>query len=191
MFAREVLAELFGRILLKDIHQRVQFAEFRLSDARRSKAGGHAFDRGPDGDHLDHLALRLAHHMDAAARDRVHEAFLLQDRQGFADRRPRDTKVLRKLAFVQADLTRMAVDVHVGDGALDRFAGAPAKTQADVQRLNSQPWLAVVGQALLRVSLPDILHTVYHGRLQCRNSRGPRRHDTDQGAQLTSLRHCV
>ena len=68
----------------------------------------------------------------AAPRHRADEAFLLQHRQRLADRRAAHAEVLRKLAFVEPDLERVAVDVHLGDRALDRLAGLRA--QADAER---------------------------------------------------------
>ena len=105
---------------------------------RRGQPRGHALDRRPDGDHLDHLALGLAHHDHAAPRHRADEPLLLQHRQRLADRRAADAEVLRQLPFVQADLAGMAVDVHFGDGALDRVAGLLAQADADLQRLDLQ-----------------------------------------------------
>ena len=99
-----VFADLLRRVLLEHIDQGVQFRQLRLGHARRGEAGGHALDRRPDGDHLDHLALRLAHHDQAAARHRADEAFLLQHRQRLADRRAAHAEVLRELALVQPDL---------------------------------------------------------------------------------------
>ena len=152
-----VLADLLGRVLLEHIDQRVQLREFRLGHTRRGEPGGHAFDRGPDGDHLDHLALRLAHHDQPAAWHRADEAFLLQHRQRLAHRRAAHPKVLRELAFVQPDLQRMAVDVHLGDRALDRLAGLLAQPDA-VALMGSA---AVSCNRSLRGWHPDVLHSWY------------------------------
>ena len=78
--------------------------------------------------------LDFAHHHDAAARHGTDKTFLFQHRQRLADRRAADAQLLRELALVEADLARVAVDVHVGDGALDGLAGLLAQADADLQR---------------------------------------------------------
>ena len=71
------------------------------------QARRHAFERRPGGDHLDHLALGLAHHIDAAARHRAHEALALELRHRLAHRRAADAEILRELALVEPDVGRL------------------------------------------------------------------------------------
>ena len=106
--------------------------------ARRGEAGGHALDRGPDRDHLDDFALRLAHHEDAAARDGADETFLFQHRQRLPDRGAADAEVLAQLAFVEPDFVRLAVNIHPHDRRPDRLARLRAQADADVQRRDRQ-----------------------------------------------------
>src|SRR3546814_15372886 len=76
---------------------------------------GHALQRRPDIDHLDDLGLRLAHHEDAAPRHAAHEALLLEQRDGLADRRAAYAEILRELALVQPNLDLVAVGVPLRD----------------------------------------------------------------------------
>ena len=82
----------------------------------------------------------------AAARHGAHKALLLQHRQRLAYRRAAHAEVLRKLAFIQPDLQRMAVDVHLGDRALDRLAGLLAQPDAKRDRF---------GGGFVQTSLPE------------------------------------
>ena len=50
--------------------------------------------------------LGLAHHIDAAARHRAHEAFALELRHRLAHRRAADAEILRELALVEPDVLR-------------------------------------------------------------------------------------
>ena len=129
----------YSLILLEHVHQRMQFGQLRLGHIWRGEPGGHAFDRRPDGDHLDHLTLRLPHHQQTAPWYRADETLLFQDRQCLADRCPAHPKILGKLALVQPDLERMTVAVHLGDGALDRLARLSAQTDADGERFEPGP----------------------------------------------------
>ena len=87
------------------------------------EARRHAFERRPGGDHLDHLAPGLAHHIDAAARHRAHEALALELRHGLAHRRAADAEILRQPALVEPDVGAAAVDVHRDDDVLQRRIG--------------------------------------------------------------------
>ena len=102
----------------------------------RGDAGGHALDRGPDGDHLDDFSFGLAHDDDAATGEGADEALLLQDRQRFADWGAADAEVFAELPLVQADFVGLAVDVHFGDGALDGVAGLLSQAEPDVERFD-------------------------------------------------------
>jgi hypothetical protein len=53
---------------------------------QRREARRHRFERGPHLDHFDDLALRFANDVDAPPGHRANEAFLLEERQRFADR---------------------------------------------------------------------------------------------------------
>ena len=122
-----ILADLVGGILLELDEQRAQLPQLLFARALGGQARRQALDRRPHRDHLDHFALGLAHHIDAAPRDGAHEALLLEHAQRFADGGAAHAEFLRQLAFVEADFTGAAVDVHLGDGALDGIAGEPAQ----------------------------------------------------------------
>ena len=64
------------------------------------------------------------------------EALLLQDRQRFADWGAADAEVFAELPLVQADFLGLTVDVHFGDGALDRVAGLLSQAEPDVERFD-------------------------------------------------------
>ena len=104
---------------------------------RRGALGGeprrHAFERRHDRDHLDDLALRLAHDEDAAARAGADKAFLLEQGHRLADRRAADPEPLREPPLVEPDLLRMVVDVHRGDRPLQRGIGFLAEAGAGVE----------------------------------------------------------
>ena len=82
--------------------------DFVVVRVLRDQARRHALERGPGGDHLDHLLLGLAHHIDAAARHRAHEALALELRHRLAHRRAADAEILRELALVEPDLAAAA-----------------------------------------------------------------------------------
>ena len=103
------------------------------------QARGHAFQRRPGGDHLDHLAPGLAHDVDAAARHRAHEALALELRHRLAHRRAADAEVLRELALVEPDVGAAAVDVHRHDDVLQRGVGLVLEAEGGVDRLDRQP----------------------------------------------------
>jgi len=86
---RAQLAVLEGREHL------AQARDLLVARGLSDQAGCHAFERRPGGDHLDHLALRLAHNIDAAARHRANEAFALELRHGLAHGRAADAEILR------------------------------------------------------------------------------------------------
>src|ERR1035437_5093183 len=100
-----------------------QAGDFLFAGDLRDQARRHAFQRRPGGDHLDHLALGLAHYIDTAARHRAHEAFAFELRHRLAHRRATDAEVVRQLALVEADVVAAAVDVHRYDGVLQGGVG--------------------------------------------------------------------
>src|SRR6516164_433004 len=79
----------------------------------------HALERRPHLDHLDDLALGLAHDEDAAPWERTHEALLLEDRERFADRCAADTECLHQLALIESQRLALAVDIGAGDRILE------------------------------------------------------------------------
>ena len=120
--------------------QDAQPMQLGIGGAHAGEPRRQALDRRPDGDHLDDLAFRLAHDIDAAAGHRADEAFLLQHRHRFADRGAADAEVFGQLALVEADLVGAAVDVHLHDRALDGIAGLAAEAGGDgeAQHLKSR-----------------------------------------------------
>ncbi len=115
-----------------------QRSQLHVRGAAAGQAGRHAFQRRPGVDHADDLALVLLDDEHAAPRFRTDEAFLLQNRQGLAHGRPADAEILRQLPLVQPHLVRTPIDVHVGDGGLERFVRQGPKTGAGDDRLNAQ-----------------------------------------------------
>jgi len=67
-------------------------------------------------DHVDHLALGLAHHINAAARHRPHKAFAFELRHRLTHWRSADAEIARELALVEPDVGAAAVDIHRHDG---------------------------------------------------------------------------
>src|SRR6185503_12035990 len=110
------------------------FAAGKLGD----EAGRHAFQRRPGGDHLDHLGLGLAHHIDAAPRHRPHKAFALELRHRLPHRRAADAEVLRELAFVETDILPAAIHVHRHDDVFQRHVRLVLETERGVDRLDRQ-----------------------------------------------------
>ncbi len=99
----------------------------------------HAFQRRPGGDQLDHLAPGLAHHIDAAPRHRAHETLALELRHGLAHRRPADAELMRQAALVEPDLGTAPVNVHRGDGVLERGIGLALETRRVGERIDGKP----------------------------------------------------
>ena len=99
----------------------------------------HAFQRRPGGDQLDHLALGLAHHVDAAPRHRAHETLALELRHGLAHRRAADAELVRQPALVEPDLGAAAIDVHRGDGVLQRRIGLALEACRTGERIDGKP----------------------------------------------------
>src|SRR5215467_16310976 len=88
---------------------------------------GHALQGRPGGDHLDHFPLGLAHHIDAAPRNRTHEPLALELRHGFANRGAADAEILGEPALVEAHLALALVDVKRYDDVAQGAVGAIRK----------------------------------------------------------------
>src|SRR5215204_5320692 len=95
-----------------------QRRDLGVARALGDEAGRHAFERRPCLDHLDDLALGLAHDEDAAARHGSDEPLLLEHRHRLANGRAGDAELLGQLALVEHDRLGRGVDVHPGDGVL-------------------------------------------------------------------------
>src|SRR5664279_4986930 len=119
-----ILVEMRAHLaILEGCEHPAQAGDFLFTGDLRDQARRHAFQRRPGGDHLDHLALGLAHHIDTATRHRAHEAFAFELRHRLAHRRAADAEVVRQLALVEADVVAAAVDVHRHDGVLQGGVG--------------------------------------------------------------------
>src|SRR5262249_43179677 len=79
--------------------------------------------RRPGGDHLDHLALGLAHYIGTATRHRAHKALALELRHRLTHRRAADAEVLGQAALVEAHLRALPIDVKRDDDTLERRIG--------------------------------------------------------------------
>src|SRR5215510_10285718 len=122
----------------------------------------HALERRPGGDHLDHLALGLAHHIDAAPGHRAHEAFALELRHRLAHRRAADAEVLSEAALVEAHLGALPVDIERDDDVLERRIGPALEARRAYHRLDLH---CRAGAGMLRfVQVPDAGTT---GTLTC------------------------
>ena len=100
----------------------------------RNQPGRHAFQRCPGGNHLDHFAFRLTHHIDAAARHRTHEALALELGHGLAHWRAANAELLSELPLVEPDVIAVAIDVHRDDRVLEGCIGFLLETRRDVDR---------------------------------------------------------
>src|SRR6266566_3689711 len=85
---------------------------------------GHALERGPGGDHFDHLALGLANDVNSPPGNRAHETFALELGHGFAHRRAADAEIRCEPALVEPDVGPAAIDVHRHDRVFERRVGA-------------------------------------------------------------------
>src|SRR5215467_12895229 len=116
-----IFAELLAVVTAAEpIHQPMQPGQLRGRGASSSEPRGHAFERRHDRDHLDDFALRLAHDEDAAAWARPNKALLLEQGHRLPDRCATDPEILREPALVEADLSRMVIDVHRGNRPFQR-----------------------------------------------------------------------
>src|SRR6516162_9264785 len=114
-------------------HQPTQVGNFRVGSALGGEPRRHAFERRHNRDHLDDLALRLAHDEDAAARAGADKAFLLEQRHRLAYRRSTHPEPFGEPPLVEPDLPRVVVDVHRSDRPLQRGIGFLAEGGAGVQ----------------------------------------------------------
>src|SRR5262249_26653153 len=100
------------------------------------QARGHAFERGPAGDHPHPPPLRLAPHVAPPPRHRADKSFALELRHGLATRRAADAEVDRQFAFVEADFAGGAVNVHGRDRVFQRGVGTALEALDGRDRLN-------------------------------------------------------
>ena len=101
--------------------QRVDLVWLRLL---REQPRGHAFERGPGRDHLDHFAPGLANDVNAAAGDGADKALALELRHRFAHRGAAHAEVGSEAPFVEPDIGAAAIDIHGRDGIAQRGVGA-------------------------------------------------------------------
>src|SRR5580704_1129649 len=81
-------------------HQPAQIGNLRVGSALGGEPRRHAFERRHDSDHLDDLALCLAHDEDAPARAGADKAFLLQEGHRLAYRRAAHPEPFREPPLV-------------------------------------------------------------------------------------------
>ncbi len=133
-----VLADVFrGRGVLKLVEQMAQPTDLFVRRVQRRQPCRHALERRPHLDHLDDLALGLAHNENAAARHGADEALLLENRQRLADRGTAHAECLHQLALIEAQLLALTVDVGTGYGVLEQRVGLVAQAHR-VQRRECQ-----------------------------------------------------
>src|SRR5262249_6177938 len=161
--------------------------ELREHDAQRSDLVGarvlgdeprrHAFERGPGGDHLDHLALGFADDVNPAPRNRAHETFALELGHGFAHRRTADAELRSEPPLVEPDVGAAAVDVHGHDRVFERGVGAGLEAVRAGDRLDARRYRGTrgVGRRWARdadgtgvtSTLTHGWYTIFHGLDQC------------------------
>src|SRR5712671_6475964 len=103
---------------------RAQRGDLVGAGALGNESRRHALERGPGGDHFDHLALGLANDINSAPRHRTDKAFALELSHGFAHGRAADAEIQREPPLVETDIGPTAIDVHGHDGILERGIGA-------------------------------------------------------------------
>jgi hypothetical protein len=89
-----------------------QGGDLVVARVERDQPGGHALQRRPGGDQLDHLLLGLAHHIDPAPRHRADETFALELGHRLAHRRAADPEIGRELALVEPHLAALVIDIE-------------------------------------------------------------------------------
>src|SRR5262249_42924402 len=89
------------------------------------QARRHAFERRPGGDHLDHLALGLAHYIDTAPRHRAHKALALELRHRLTHRGAADAEGWGRGACAEPPPRARPKDARREDDPLERRV-APA-----------------------------------------------------------------
>src|SRR5215471_18879809 len=137
----------------------------------------HALERGPGGDHLDHLALGLANDVDPAPGNRAHETFALELGHGFAHRRAADAEIRSEPPLVEPDVGPAAIDVQGRDRVFERGIGAALEAVRAADRLDARRYRGTCGVG--RGWAPDAggtrvtgtrthgWYTVFHGLDRC------------------------
>ena len=150
----QVLGRRQGVKLVEHVAQR---ADVGLGRVEGGEPRRHAFERGPDLDHLDDLLLGFPDDEDTASRNRAEKALLLEQRHRLADRRPADAERATQLPLVEADLLAVRIDVRVHNRLLERRVGLVAEADVGVQWLERQRAALVSGlrPSLSCRSLPD------------------------------------
>ena len=105
-------------VLGEGVDELVQAGDFLVARRLRDKARRHAFQRRPDGDHLDDFGLGLADDEDAAPRGDADQPFLFELRQRLTERRAADAKLQGQGALVEPQLGVGIIDVHGRNGGL-------------------------------------------------------------------------
>jgi hypothetical protein len=131
----KVLGRCQGVELVEHVTQRADVGVGRVQGGEPRR---HAFERGPDLDHLDDLLLRFPDDEDPAPRQGAQEAFLLEQRHRLADRRAADAEGATQLALVETDFLTVRVNVGVHDRLLERRVGLVAEADVGAQRLERQ-----------------------------------------------------
>ncbi len=106
--------------------------------------------------------LVLAHHVDAAPRLGAHEALALELRHRLAHRRAADAEIGREPPLVEPDLGAAAIDVHGGDGVLQRRVGLLLETRRAGERIDGDTPLSGSGGVI--GSLGGTLDAMQHGK---------------------------
>src|SRR5262249_22004434 len=137
----------------------------------------HALERGPGGDHLDHLALGLANDVDPAPGNRAHETFALELGHGFAHRRAADDEIGGEPRLVEPDVGPAAIDVHGRDRVFERGIGAALEAVGAADRLDARRsrgsrgvgrgWAPDAGRTGVTITATHGWDTVFHGLGRC------------------------
>src|SRR6516165_2833992 len=124
--------------VLEPREHRAQRGNLVIARVLRDQPRSHALERRPGGDHLDHLALGLAHDVNAAARNGADEPLALKLRHGFAHRGAAYTEIGREAPLVEADIRAVAIDIHCHDRVFERGVGAALETFRSCDRLDAR-----------------------------------------------------
>src|SRR5689334_4592882 len=115
-----------------------QAGDFTIRRGLGDQTRRHAFERGPGGDHLDHLAFGFSHHIDAATGYRAYKALAFELGHRFANRRPANSEILRKFPLIQPDVVAISIDIHRHDRVFQRGISLVLETWRAVYRLQGR-----------------------------------------------------
>src|SRR5262249_24683772 len=161
---------------------------------------GHALERGPGGNHLDHLALGLANDVKPAAGNRAHKTFALELRHGFAHGGAADAGIPNESPPLEPDVGPAAIHIHRGDRVFEgRVAAALEALRAgdglDARRYRGARGVgrrcdSDAGGTGVTGTMAHGWYTIFHGSYRCNSCRGDRRVPPPPPALAASRPRC-